>query len=309
STSPHTMNCLILCPLLFTIALGAPQGYSLPAPSNPFRPINGGPGSRGGRFDNVIGGGFIGGAGGAFGGAGGAFGGAGSAFGGVNNGGFVVEDNGNSNGGVINDIRGTLSNEPCPEEQVRHVDGKCHTPEITRNVFVYAAPENAVDLGPAPELPSPRVEYNIVFVRTPEFIEGADPIVVPPPQKKTLVYVLSKKQILGGQQIIEVPSGSVQNPEVFYVNYRDGENPELPGGINLQDALSAAADAPTIIGGDFTEVVGVDRESNSDGGITVTDIGNVNGGVSGIIGGGFRNPILSRPSSRPSNLYSSPQRV
>jgi len=289
------MNCLILSPFLITLVLGVPagrpQGYSLPAPSNPLQPINGG--SRAGRFDSVLSS---------------AFGGGG--FGSVNNGGFIIEENDNSNfnnGGVVNDIRTTtFTDEPCPDDQIRHVDGKCHTPVVTRNVFVYAAPENAVDLGPAPELPAPKVEYNIVFVRTPEFIEGADPIVVPPPQKKTLVYVLSKKQILGGQQVIEVPSGQVQNPEVFYVNYRDGENPELPGGINLQDALNAAADAPTVIGGDFTEVVGVNRDTGALGEVVITEASGVNGGVSGVIGGGFPSQILSRPSARPSSLYSQP---
>jgi len=290
------MNCLILSSFLFTVALGAPQGYSLPAPSNPLQPSNGGQGGFDGRFDSGFGGGF----------------------GGING--------GNSNGGIINNIGGSsISDAPCQDEQVRNVNGICVTPEITRNVFVYAAPENAVNLGPAPELPQPKVEYNIVFVRTPEFIEGADPIVIPPPQKKTLVYVLSKKQILGGQQIIEVPSGSVQNPEVFYVNYRDGENPELPGGINLQDALNAADESglsSQVIGGDFTEIVAFDRGTDSVEESPVTDIGVVNGadigvvnganigfvngGFNSVVGGGFtNNPFLNRPS-RPSNLYSSP---
>jgi len=283
------MNCLTLSTFFFAVTLGAPQGYNLPRPTNPLQPNNGGSSGFIGRFDGGNGGGFLSGNGGG--------------FLDVNNGG----NSGNTNGGVINNIGGTSVNDvpSCPEGQVLHI-GSCMTPEITRNVFVYAAPENAVDFGPAPELPKPKVEYNIVFVRTPEFIEGSDPIVVPPPQKKTLVYVLSQKQILGNQQVIEVQPGPVQNPEVFYVNYNEGENPELPlANINLQDALNAAAQTPTIIGGDFTEVAGVNRDTDSVGGSAVVDIGAINSGLSGLISGaGFTTPILTQ--SRPSGIYSTP---
>merc|ERR1712106_1002331 len=68
-----------------------------------------------------------------------------------------------------------------------------------------------------------------------------EPIVVPQPQKKTLVYVLSKKQEAGGQQLIEIPTGPKVKPEVFYVNYNEGDNQQLPGGISLQDALNSAS--------------------------------------------------------------------
>ena len=42
---------------------------------------------------------------------------------------------------------------------------------------------------------------------------------------------------------------SVDEPEVFFVNYKDGENPTLPGGIDLQTALTQAA---TGEGGDIS---------------------------------------------------------
>merc|ERR1739838_612673 len=45
----------------------------------------------------------------------------------------------------------------------------------------------------------------------------------------------------GGQRVIEVPAGPASNPEVYFVNYGPGENPQLPGGVNLQTALGAAA--------------------------------------------------------------------
>ncbi|CAL4224080.1 unnamed protein product, partial [Meganyctiphanes norvegica] len=134
--------------------------------------------------------------------------------------------------GISTDLSGY--GQDCGNGQVRHVDGSCVTPMVSRNVFVYAAPQQDADYGQAPELPTPKVEYNLVFVRTPEALDGAEPIVVPPPQQKTLVYVLSKKQTLNGQQLIEVPAGPAQQPEVFYVNYNDGDNPQLPGGVSLQ---------------------------------------------------------------------------
>ncbi|MCL4149120.1 UNVERIFIED_CONTAM: hypothetical protein GTU68_014252, partial [Idotea baltica] len=115
--------------------------------------------------------------------------------------------------------------------EVVNVDGSCVRPIVTKNVFLYAAPQQEVKYGPPPHIPPPKVDYNIVFVRTPEAPEGLDPIVVPPPQQKTLVYVLSKNGQIN-QQVIEVPAGPNQSPEVFYVNYNDGENPQLPGGVD-----------------------------------------------------------------------------
>jgi len=126
--------------------------------------------------------------------------------------------------------------------------GGCVAPIITRNIYVYAAPQQQA-VAPAPvDIPAPSIDYNIVFVRTPEAAAAAEPIIVPPPQQRTLVYVLSKKQT-GGQQVIEVPAGPASNPEVYFVNYGPGENPQLPGGVDLQSALGAAASAPGSLGG------------------------------------------------------------
>jgi len=125
--------------------------------------------------------------------------------------------------------------------------GGCVAPVVTRNIYVYAAPEQPAT-PPAPvNVPPPKVDYNIVFVRSPEAQAAAEPIIVPPPQQRTLVYVLSKKQG-GGQRIIEVPAGPASNPEVYFVNYGPGENPQLPGGVDLQSALGAAAQAPGSLG-------------------------------------------------------------
>merc|ERR1712121_191771 len=109
---------------------------------------------------------------------------------------------------------------------------------------VYAAPEQPRAIPGPVEVPPPKVDYNIVFVRAPEGNAAQDPIIVPPPQQRTLVYVLSKKPEDGGQRVIEVPAGPASNPEVYFVNYGPGENPQLPGGVDLQSALGAAAAAP-----------------------------------------------------------------
>merc|ERR1712002_1383101 len=129
----------------------------------------------------------------------------------------------------------------CGEGEVLNVDGSCSRPVVTRNIFVYAAPEQPRPLPGPVNVPPPKVDYNIVFVRAPEGNAAQDPIIVPPPQQRTLVYVLSKKPEDGGQRVIEVPAGPASNPEVYFVNYGPGENPQLPGGVNLQTALGAAA--------------------------------------------------------------------
>merc|ERR1719290_344448 len=129
----------------------------------------------------------------------------------------------------------------CGEGEVLNVDGTCSRPVVTRNIFVYAAPEQPRAIQGPVDVPPPKVDYNIVFVRAPENNGAADPIIVPPPQQRTLVYVLSKKPEDGGQRVIEVPAGPASNPEVYFVNYGPGENPQLPGGVNLQTALGAAA--------------------------------------------------------------------
>merc|ERR1719369_1267859 len=143
---------------------------------------------------------------------------------------------------ISSGVLGTGYGRPCNGDEVRNVLGECVLPEISRNIFVYAAPK-AVPSGPrqSPALPKPEVHYNFVFVKTADPLEQDDPIIVPPPQQKTLVYVLSKKQVQGGDEIIQAPHFPAPRPEVFYVNYGEGDNPQLPGGVDLQTALSSGA--------------------------------------------------------------------
>merc|ERR1712212_884763 len=81
----------------------------------------------------------------------------------------------------------------CGGGQVRSADGGCVTPQVTRNLYLYSAPDIQVPVGAAANLPSPKVHLNYVFVRTPSVTGGANAIVAPAPKQKTLVYVLSRR--------------------------------------------------------------------------------------------------------------------
>ena len=117
---------------------------------------------------------------------------------------------------------------------------------MTRNIYLYQAPEQKVTYGPAPPLPPRKVHYNYVFVRTAAGSHAVAPIVAPAPQQKTLVYLLSKRPAPGQQEVIEVPHTPTQ-PEVYFVNYKDGQNAQLPGGIDLNTALSQSIQQGQVI--------------------------------------------------------------
>ncbi|KAK8749961.1 hypothetical protein OTU49_015152, partial [Cherax quadricarinatus] len=113
----------------------------------------------------------------------------------------------------------------CGPEQIRNVDGSCVTPQVTRNLYVFNAPPAPPIIGPRPYVPPPRVE----------------PIVVPPPQQKNVLYVLSKRPQYD-QKVIHVPAPEQGSPQVYYVNYSPGDNPTLPTGGDLNSALRSATD-------------------------------------------------------------------
>ncbi|XP_064100970.1 uncharacterized protein LOC135211612 [Macrobrachium nipponense] len=138
----------------------------------------------------------------------------------------------------------------CPHGQIHH-DGRCVTPEVIRNVYVYNVPHIPQPPGPTPHVPPPKVEHNIVFVRLPEEQGEAEPIVVPPPQQKNVVYVLKKESVNNGPDLIHVPAPPKSNPEVYFVNIGQGENPLLPTGEDLQSALANSAGELTaqVLGG------------------------------------------------------------
>ena len=142
--------------------------------------------------------------------------------------------------------------EPCAPGLVLKADGNCVTPIVTRNLFLYNAPAARLTTLPASFIPDPKVHYNYVFLRTSDPAEAAKPIVVPAAQQKTLVYLLNKNPEVKEQEVIEVP-GTQTEPEVYFVNYSDGENPELPGGIDLATALNQSENEGLLVASDPAE--------------------------------------------------------
>lgn len=260
-----------ILPLLATLAFARPQTYGVPAPGGPggFRGGHGG--------GHAIGGGHGGGHGG------------GLAVGGHGGGLAVGGGRGYAGPGPVaaGGFGGGIALGPCGGGLVRKADGRCVKPIVSRNIFLYNAPRPKVSFGPPPVIPDPKIHYNFVFVRSQDTIVGPKPVVVPPPQQKTLVYVLSKRPEAIGQQLIEVP-GQVEEPEVFFVNYNEGENPVLPGGIDLQTALSQSAGAGRVIdasgglGGPIGGAIGGPIGGGLVGGLG----GGIGGGLGGAIGGG-----------------------
>ncbi|XP_042855500.1 ATP-dependent RNA helicase A-like [Penaeus japonicus] len=211
----------------------------------------------------------------------------------------------------------------CGSGQVRHVDGRCVTPQVNSRVFLYDVPSNEAIVNRPTYIPEPKLERNIIFVRLPDGADGPEPIVVPPPRQQHVVYVLNK-QSEQDQRVIEVPAPPQSNPEVFFVNYAEGENPTLPSGVDLQTALSAASQGGGQvvgggnsgsgfgggsgggfsggIGGGFGGGIGGGLGGGSGGGFG----GGIGGGFGGGSGGGFGGGIGGGSYSPPSNLYSTP---
>jgi len=133
-----------------------------------------------------------------------------------------------------------LTFKPCDDGLVRRADGECVKPIIQRSIFVYDAPEPVVTYKKPSYIPTPKVNYNYVFVRTKNTIVEKDPIVVPPAPQKTLVYLLNKESEERERDVIQV-KGEEENPEVYFVNYNSEENKNLPGGVDLQTALSQSS--------------------------------------------------------------------
>ncbi|XP_063593987.1 uncharacterized protein LOC134770991 [Penaeus indicus] len=191
----------------------------------------------------------------------------------------------------------------CRDGEVLHVDGTCVTPEITRKVYLFTVPEQEQSVGPPPSIPPPAVEHNILFVRLPEEGPAPEPIVLPPPRQNNIVYVLNK-QDQQVQQVIEVPAQPQADPEIYFVNYQDGENPTLPIGVDLETALSSAAAA----GG---QVLGGLEGANGEAGfVGVTGGGSgfglVNGAGNGLGFSGGASGSHSGQGSTPSGLYNTP---
>ncbi|XP_069937904.1 ATP-dependent RNA helicase glh-2-like [Cherax quadricarinatus] len=193
----------------------------------------------------------------------------------------------------------------CGSGQVLSVDGSCVTPVVTRNLYVYNAPAVSSMVGPRPYVPPPRIEHNILFIRTPEGGPGQEPIIVPPPRQKNVVYVLNRITEQG-QNVIQVPAPEQESPQVYFVNYGEGDNPSLPTGGDLQSALSSAAQGEgDVIDNGGGGSGGGGFGSGSIGGLGFGGAGFVSGGGGGF-GSGGGGGGYSAPVSQPSAFYSQP---
>ena len=157
---------------------------------------------------------------------------------------------------------------------------------------MYSAPAQAVEILPPSHIPNPKVHLNYVFVRTQNSVGGSNAVVVPPPKQKTLVYVLNKRPDALNQEVIEVPSAPVK-PEVFFVNYDQGDDTQLPGGVSLQQALSQSVQQGQTIqgsgGSSLGSIGGGHIGGGSIGGGSFIGGGSIGGGSIGggsFIGGG-----------------------
>lgn len=202
--------------MVATASAATLQGYSLP------QPVGGGLNLRGQGFQQQ---GFISGSSGISSGQ------SGFTFGG--------QVSGPVSGSVSGPVAGPIS---CQDGHVALSDGSCVEPIVRRNLFVYRAPAVSPIVGPRPDVPPPRVEHNVVFIHTPNNLFGNDPVVVPPPQQKNVIYVLNKRPEID-PSVLEFPPPEQVAPEIFFVNYADGENPQLPSGGDLQSALAQAAES------------------------------------------------------------------
>nr|XP_027224073.1 ATP-dependent RNA helicase A-like isoform X2 [Penaeus vannamei] len=209
--------------------------------------------------------------------------------GGLTHGGSIDGVAGGIGVGGADEVGGLVAG--CQDGQILHVDGSCVTPVITRKVFLYDAPEVPEGPGgPLPSVPPPKVEHNILFVSVPEAASPPEPIIVPPPKQTSAVYVLNKQEE-EAQQVIEVAPAPASDPEIYFVNYQDGENPTLPIGVDLETALSVASAAGgAVIGGAGALGVGDDLGALGGGEGAIEGFGGVSGGFgdSGAgINGGF----------------------
>jgi len=196
---------------------------------------------------------------------------------------FVNTGSFRSGGGVSGDarLRGISFDDGCSNGQVRHADGQCVTPQVSRNMFLYAVPAQTARTIPARNLPNPKVHLNYVFVRTENNGGSARPVVVPPPKQKTIVYVLNRSPDDVNQEVIEVPHAPV-SPEVFFVNYEEGDERQLPGGVSLQQALSQSLQQARVVEGGATSGIQDGGAVIQDGGAGIINLRSQGLGVSSV---------------------------
>ncbi|KAK7065324.1 hypothetical protein SK128_015433 [Halocaridina rubra] len=181
----------------------------------------------------------------------------------------------------------------CRNGQVVNAVGQCVTPHIRHNYYTFRVPNEASNRGSTQPLPPPKVENNILFVHLPED-EAQSGLVLTPPKVNNIVY-LWKKQSSDRQQPIELPDPEYTNPEVYYINYNQGENPTLPVRINLQTALRNSDQA-------HGQVIGGSRDNTR----FSSSHGSVFGGSGFSPGGGFSHSLFGGEFETNKISYSQP---
>jgi len=126
----------------------------------------------------------------------------------------------------------------CPKGQLRH-GRRCVLPKINRNIFVFGREDSGEgkDIDEA-FIPQPELEYNIIFVKSKA--QQRKPYIIPPPQKKTIVYVLESEEKV---EALQAPRHPESDPSVYYVTVKDdASNIQLPGaeGLDLNTAYQQA---------------------------------------------------------------------
>ncbi|KAF2365721.1 protein of unknown function DUF243 [Trinorchestia longiramus] len=126
---------------------------------------------------------------------------------------------------------------PCPQGEIKWVDGSCIPPVINKRFFTFQSPQHKRPKSNVQVFNNPNRDFNYVFVRAPE-VRFKEQIVVGPPKQQSLIYLLSQGNQVVPREVIQLPAQN-ERPEVYYINYNDpNEDLELPGGINLQTALA-----------------------------------------------------------------------
>ena len=133
------------------------------------------------------------------------------------------------------------------EGETKQRNGSCAPAEVTRKISLHSAPK-ILENGLQGMHSNPKLHYNFVVVKVPKADENSKHPVVPPPQQKTHIFVLNKETESENQEYINTPSQHVES-KVFFINYKEGDNPDLPGGIKLQEALSQPEQFVTVIEG------------------------------------------------------------
>jgi len=215
-------------------------------------------------------------------------------------------------------VGGITFGDGCPAGQVM-TGGSCQAAQITKNIYLYAGQEaQAAAAGKAIIKANPKVHLNYVFVKSAGSVAASAPVVVPPPKQKTLVYVLNRRVAAGKGEVINLDSKPTK-PQVYFVNYEEGDTADLPGGVSLQEALSQSVQQGQTIQGSAGSgggsigggaIGGGAIGGGAIGGGAIVDGGAIGGGAivdGGAIGGGVIVDGGAIGGQAPSTSYRAPR--